>query len=370
MSSENVVPLTDPVALSAPAWLLSGLLLLTFLLHLLAMNCLVGGSIIAVLSRFRSGDSRHRRLSSDLSSRMPSFLAATITLGIAPLLFVQVLYGQFFYTSSVLIAWPWFSVIILLTLAYYGTYAVAFRATENRSVVRWIGITALLLLLLIGFIYTNNFTLMLTPEVWRATYLADPTGMNLNLSEKQLLPRFLHTMVAAAAIGGLLVVVLGLFRWRDEREYGLFLVKHGAYWFIGSTMTQFMVGILFMITLPMGTMRLFLGSHTSGTVLFAISIVATLAAVFAMLTAIRQRSPHRMVTVSLILTAVVMVAMVLMRDIVRSAYLNPYFSPASLAVEPRWGIVSLFLVLFSVALVLWGIMLKKYFFARLGTGVS
>jgi hypothetical protein len=368
MTSLDVVPLTDPVALSAPLWLLSGLLLLTFLLHLLAMNCLVGGSMIAVVSRFRTASSLHRRLGSDLAARMPSFLAATITLGIAPLLFVQVLYGQFFYTSSVLIAWPWFSVIILLTLAYYGSYAVAFRATENRSVTRWIGVASLLLLLLIGFIYTNNFTLMLTPETWRAKYLGNPSGVNLNLSEAMLLPRFLHTLVAAAAVGGLLVVVVGLFRWNRERDYARFLLRHGAYWFIGATMLQFVVGLLFMISLPRERMMLFLGSHTSATVLFSISIVAAIAAVFAMLTAIRQRSPHRMVIVSLVLTAVVMVAMDLMRDVLRGAYLAPYLQTSNLTVEPRWGVIALFLVLFSAALVLWAVMLKKYFFARLGTG--
>ena len=63
----------------------------------------------------------------DVAKKLPVFLPATITLGIAPLLFVQVLYGQFFYTSSIVMAWPWFLVLVFLTLAYYGFYYVSYR---------------------------------------------------------------------------------------------------------------------------------------------------------------------------------------------------------------------------------------------------
>ena len=78
----------------------------------------------------------------DVAKKLPVLLPATITLGIAPLLFVQVLYGQYFYTSSIIVAWPWFLVLVLLTVAYYGFYYVSFqeraisRQSERRNAVR------------------------------------------------------------------------------------------------------------------------------------------------------------------------------------------------------------------------------------------
>ena len=104
-----VIPNPDPVGLPAPAWLLQVLLLLTFVLHLLAMNFLVGGVVFMGLA-FRRGKKSpfFATLGDRLSKALPPTMAMTITLGIAPLLFLQVLYGQAYYTTSALIAWLWF----------------------------------------------------------------------------------------------------------------------------------------------------------------------------------------------------------------------------------------------------------------------
>ena len=53
-------------------------------------------------------------------------VAATVTLGVAPLLFVQELFGRVFFTSSILMAWFWLAIIALLIPAYYGVYLYAF----------------------------------------------------------------------------------------------------------------------------------------------------------------------------------------------------------------------------------------------------
>ena len=53
------IPLLDPIPLPAPAWLLSALLALTFTLHLIPMNLVLGGSILAVVARGR-GDGTTR----------------------------------------------------------------------------------------------------------------------------------------------------------------------------------------------------------------------------------------------------------------------------------------------------------------------
>src|SRR5262245_50672909 len=118
-----VIPDADPAGLPAPVWLLKLLLVVTFALHLVPMNLALGGGMVAVWSSLRArgragadaaeADS-HRALAAGLAKLLPVATAFTITLGIAPLLFLQVLYGQLFYTSSVLMAWSWLAVIVLL----------------------------------------------------------------------------------------------------------------------------------------------------------------------------------------------------------------------------------------------------------------
>ena len=98
--------------LPAPVWLLRTLLLLTFFLHVLFMNCLLGGTAIALVCRMRRKSSEFSaRLAGDLGQILPSVFAFTITLGVAALLFLQVLYGQFLYASSILVGVPWLAII-------------------------------------------------------------------------------------------------------------------------------------------------------------------------------------------------------------------------------------------------------------------
>ena len=104
-----------------------------------------------------------------MAHRLPTVMAFVINLGVPPLLFAQVLYGRALYTSSVLIGAYWISVIFLLMASYYGLYYSAKRAEARRP---WTatGLAALLLALTIAFIYSNNMTLMLRPQVWAGMY--------------------------------------------------------------------------------------------------------------------------------------------------------------------------------------------------------
>jgi len=52
--------------------------------------------------------------------------------------------------------------------------------------------------------------------------------------------------------------------------------------------------------------------------------------------------------------------MSVMRDILRDAYLGPYFQPGQFAVKTQWSVVPLFLVVFLAGVVLWFVMLKRY----------
>ena len=57
---------------------------------------------------------------------------------------------------------------------------------------------------------------------------------------------------------------------------------------------------------------------------------------------------------------VVILSMSVMRDILRDAYLKPYFHPGQFAVKTQWSVFPLFLVLFLAGVVLWLVMLARY----------
>ena len=86
------------------------LLLLTFPLHVLLMNAMLGSGIIALVNSFgRDGDAVQWERQN--SRRLPFLIAFTVNMGVPPFLFIQTLYGQFIYTSSILMAVFWLSII-------------------------------------------------------------------------------------------------------------------------------------------------------------------------------------------------------------------------------------------------------------------
>ena len=67
---------------------------------------------------------------------IPTLIALTVNFGVPPLLFVQVLYGHLFYSSSVMLAVPWILVIPILILAYYAAYIFVKRVETAPLLVK------------------------------------------------------------------------------------------------------------------------------------------------------------------------------------------------------------------------------------------
>jgi len=357
----NLIPTLDPNPLPAPYWLFKLLLVVTFFLHILAMNLLLGGAVLALVAKWRSKNQEmNNRMFFDLAKKLPSLLPATITLGIAPLLFVQVLYGQFFYMASIIVAWPWFLVLVLLTIAYYGLYYVSFQNGQHAGKTGIVMLFSAALIFLIGFVYGNNFTLIQTPLRWRGTYFANPSGWNLNLSEPTVIPRFLHFFTAAVAVGGLLLVLIALTKWNRDAAYARHVFRFGGKAFMYATMAQFVIGIGFLAGLPRDLRMLFLGDNPLATLLFVIGVAGAIGASFLMAEALRKENIRLAAYYVPGITGVVILSMSVMRDRLRDAYLKPYFHPEQFLVKTQWSVFPLFLALFIAGGILWFVMLKRY----------
>jgi len=340
MDPAQLIPAAE--AIPSPWLWLEALLLLTFALHIIFMNLTVGSVLIALVGR---ATGRQPDLARELGKRVTTFLALTVNLGVAPLLFVQVLYGQFLYTSSVLMAGWWLSAIFAVILGYYALYVHAAKADSSPGFSRLALALSLLMLLYTGFLLANNMTLMLRPEAWTA-YFTNPRGSLLNLSDPTLWPRYLHMVLAAPAVAGLYAALLG------EKKRRPNWVDHGLAWFSRITMAQILVGGWLLMALPRPVMLSFMGQNMLATGLLAASVVLGLAS---LMTAM-QKKTH--LTIGLALCTVALMSVT--RGQVRLATLAPYFHPSSLPVTPDHSPLVMFVLSLVAGLAVIAYMLKTY----------
>ncbi len=316
--------------------------------------------LIALVAKWHPRNRKNgNRMFSDVARKLPVLLPAVITLGVAPLLFVQVLYGQFFYTSSIIVAWPWFFVLVLLAAGYYGFYFVSYRKDRHP---RWASLVLLLsvvFIFIIAFPFTNNLTLSQNAAHWGAKYFADPAGWNLNLSEPTLIPRYLHFMIAAVALGGILLVLMAWSRWKKDREYARDVIHLGGKTFMYATMAEFLVGVWSLIALPRQTSHLFLGGNALATILLGIGVGGAIVAIVLMARALRNENIRLAGYSVLGIMSGVILSMVAIREILRLAYLEPYFHPEQFAAKTQWSVFPLFLAVFLAGVILWFVMLKR-----------
>jgi hypothetical protein len=205
---------------------------------------------------------------------------------------------------------------------------------------------------------------MLTPEKWAAMYFQNPHGTHLNLSDPTVVPRFLHFFTASFALAGLLAVVLGLLKRRKDSAYGRWAIRYGVLWFIIATLLQFVVGSWFLLSLPNAVRAIFMGADAFATAVFALALVCSFASLVVMVIGFVSSSPTWKLITGIVLIALTIICMIIIRDSVRSAYLERYFDAGRFSVDPQTGVIVLFLLLLVCGLGVIGYMIRKVVAAR------
>ncbi|OGO42644.1 MAG: hypothetical protein A2Z04_00260, partial [Chloroflexi bacterium RBG_16_57_9] len=226
MDPTTLIGPENSLGLPAPFWFIEFFKVLGFALHMVPMNLWYAGLIISAILSVR-GSVNSKRFARRLIKQMPFFIAFGINLGIIPLLFTQVAYYQVFYPSTILMAWPWFTVIGLLMVAYYGTYIYALQI-RNDHITR-LGLAAgwmsTVMFITIGFLFANNFSLMVNlaawPGLWQSTSVAGaPLGIALNLTDPTLWPRWLMMLgLAVTTVGAYIIVDAAFFARKESDAY-------------------------------------------------------------------------------------------------------------------------------------------------------
>ncbi|HUU29795.1 MAG TPA: hypothetical protein VM123_18490 [archaeon] len=348
MDPVKLIP--TPEVIPAPWQVFEFLGILTLIVHFLFINVALGGSLIALFSRLKgAGRQPGENVPGLLAGKIPTTFALGINFGVAPLLFVQVLYGHFFYTSSVLMAVFWIMVIPLLIIGYYGTYIHARQHdTAPALATAALAFTSVILLYIV-FAFQNNISLMLSPGAWTA-YFANRSGTILRLGDPVLWPRYFHFVTASIAVAGLFIAVLWAFRQKKGAAGAGEKKRDGLRIFAIATMIQVVIGFWLLLALPKEVMLKFMGGNMLYTVTLFAGIVLALATI---MTSLLGRLGS---TVAVLLATVAV--MVLLRTFLRTAFLAPYFNIEILSVHPQVSAGVLFLVILVIGLVLVGYMIK------------
>jgi len=337
------VNLPDYQFISAPLWLVTVLHLLTFTLHLMAMNFLLGGVIITLLSSARK---RWDDATAVKFARLfPAATAATVTLGVAPLLFLQLVYPRQVYAAAIVSGWFWLGVIAAVIVAYYALYRASFAGHRTGRAGDAVLLLALVGLLYVSLVYSSVFSMAEQPALAHDLYAKDQSGLVWNPAVGDYALRWLHMVLGALTVGGFFVGLLG----RNDVE----VFATGKRFFIGGMVAAALAGMVYLMSLEQ-----LIGAFMRTPAIWALTASVALSLV----------SLHFFVRKNFWLSGVTLflsvMGMVYARHTVRLLRLAGQFDPASWRVAPQWSPLLMFLACFVVMLIVLVWMLRMFFGAK------
>jgi hypothetical protein len=259
MNAEMLLALRDPAGVPSHPLVFLLLGVLTFALHIAAVQVMLGSGVLVLAGAFRA-DARWRRLAAAMLATSKIAVSVAIVIGVAPLLFVQVVYDPFWYTSNVLSAWWVIGFIVVLIAGYtamYGFYWLNDELHERPARHGWLMVASLLLLLLVGWIMHVLSYQMLWPEQWRAWYApggtVDATGRSLHAWS---LTRFGFFIALAAPVSGAWLVAVRRYLMgadgakEEDAGYLALLQRLSQQLLLGGGTLAVLLGAAWMATLP------------------------------------------------------------------------------------------------------------------------
>jgi len=337
----RIIP--DPDALPVSILPLLILLNLTYFLHLISTGVMFGISAQIGIMFFKGKkDTQWKTMTGTMTKILPFTIAFAVNLGVAPLLFLQVLYANFFYTAAIVVAIPWILLMPVLIISYYSVYWLVFKKNPVRKIRAILILLPTFLFAAIAFLLVNINTLMLVPERWQM-YFKSMNGFNLNLSEVTLWPRYLLYIFLFLAIGGSFTALFYTFnKTKAESQQGF---HFGSIISAGFSLISIPALILFLLMLPKEIQT----NLFKGDVLWLILIVLCISGLLiaGLLGYFRRiRSAAIMQVISLLI-------FVLIRNQIRIFYLKPFQQKlAVISQNPQYGVMILFAIVFILGLTL------------------
>ena len=365
-----MIPPRDEFGVPGPVGVFQFLLPATFLLHVLFMNVALGTAVLAPVMAFAARSRPHvaealRRL----LAFWPIAISMTITTGVAPLLFAQVLYGHLFYTSNILLGWTWLSILLLLLTGFYAVYLVKPQTTQlsqttngpqsdtvregppssappvgglQPAIAPWR--IALLIYIAVAFvgiaaIFTANSTLMTQPDAWPAVHAGSRSAWGVHA---MLWPRLAHNVIGSLAITGLFIAGAARVARSMSAETRERVITLGLLLALVFTGLQILTGVWFVVTIFHDAVSAF-HQVTPGTVLWGLAVLTGLALMVVLFRALEHPERPRSVWLPVALAGFTLLGMSAGRERVRASLLHNYTNVFYTATQVRPQTVNLWL---------------------------
>lgn len=324
--TEMMYALRNPAGV--PTWpiVFVGLGVLTFALHILFVQLMLGTSAIALFGALRQ-DQKWRQLGSAMIDVAKVSVSVAIVVGVAPLLFVQVVYDPHWYTSNVLSARWVIAFIVILILAYWAMYYFYFKnSVETSSAPKavWALVISIALMLVVGFIMHSLTSQILRPELWQEWFMQneklDYSGAQLHAYNPVRFAFFIAMSIPVA--GAMLISYRRFKRVRPDYDQAFldWVGELGKKWVFYGSLIAFVFYIGWMMNLP----------ATAGD--FATSIWSFVGGVFVLLPALwvklRLNGSHynQCSYMALPIALVAGLVIAITREMLRYGILNDFFN--------------------------------------------
>lgn len=339
--------LQDPMGVPFFPGVFQALMVLIFAAHIMFVNFALGASFLMVYGGIGKRE-YWNRLSRSMARATTASFSMAILFGVAPLLFVQVIYDPFWYASNMLSAAWAIGFILLLMLGYSLVYVFYLKRESRGRAVTGFGIAAFVLILLAGSIMHAFGYQLLQPDKWMSWYMQ---GESVRTSGSVLhafqLPRLLHFVAPAFALTGVLLMLYAWYfgkRADADPVYLEWVGRRGARMALIFTGIQAAIGVWWLLRVP-SSLKFF----TSPILLIA----AGLGIMLLVLLIRAQKSPANHAVPSMAAAALAVVAMSAAREALRMGYLGRFgYSLFQYKTNLDFGSTALFLGTFAIGLVI------------------
>ncbi len=290
---------------------------------------------------------------------------------------MQVLYGPYFYASTILLGFVWLSIIGLLIVGFYLSYVVTNRGANallgragtwtdkpgRRLVVTSVAAACFVA---IAWILTNNHVLSSFPDLG---HWARDGHWRRNVAyagHVSVLPRVLHMLIGAVAVAGVWLAAAGW--WRrgrcpDDAETGASMIRLGLWVALIGSGVNIIAGVAFLFHHDLGTVAAMFRPSTLAGFLFAAGVFVLVPAhIVTLVLSLRQPFSLRMFGLAAAVLTLLALTMAIGREHLRLLHLaRPEaggFSLGQWAVRAQVSPLIVFLVVFVAGLATVGLVLR------------
>ena len=255
---EIAVPRDVPLPLPLDEKVLKAVIIAAFLLHLLFVNLMVGGSILTFLYELIGlRRSKYDVLAQRIAATVTVNKSVAVVLGVGPLLMISLAYTVQWYAANSLTSYAWLMVIPLVTIAFLLTYVHKYtwrswNAGKRKAAHVAVGAGSLLLFLVIPFIFLANINVMTFPDRWSNIH---GTVSAFLAGNGNAIGRYLHFLAASVAVTSLFLCI-----WltrsraaRDQLPEGFAAAEVRRHFYritFFATLAQFLIGPTLLLILP------------------------------------------------------------------------------------------------------------------------